>query len=108
VDGGDGTDAAVREVEPGAEGIAEGVGGCLEKNAEQVAAFPENAAQHAGDGEDELAVGDFMADSGGDPGGDVADAALMAGGAEVAVPQARDEGEEVLISAIGAAEAEEA
>ena len=55
----------------------------------------------------ELAMRHFMADGGGDPGGGLADAALVAGGAGVALPQARDEGEEVLIAAVRAAEAEE-
>ena len=48
-----------------------------------------------------------MADGTGDPGGDVAYAALMAGGAEVALPQARDEGEQMFFAAVRAAEAEE-
>ena len=52
VDGGDGADAAVGEAEPGSEGIAEGVGGGLGDDMEEVAAFSENAAQDAGDGED--------------------------------------------------------
>ena len=47
-----------------------------------------------------------MADGGGDPGGGLADAALVAGGAEVAALAC--EGEEVLVPAIRAAEAEEA
>jgi hypothetical protein len=89
VDGGDGTDAAVGEVEAGAEGIAEGLGGGLEENAEQIAAFAEDAAQHAWDGEDELAMGHFMADGVGDPRGDLADAALVARGAEVAALQVK-------------------
>ena len=54
----------------------------------------------------ELAVGDFVADGSGDPCGSLADAALVAGGAEVAA--LAGEGEEVLLAAIRAAEAEEA
>ena len=46
--------------------------------------FAENAAQDFGDGEDELAVGNFVADGGGDPVAGGADAALVAGGTEVA------------------------
>ncbi|MCX6879394.1 MAG: hypothetical protein NTW21_37170 [Verrucomicrobia bacterium] len=53
VNGGDGTDAAVGEIEAGAEGIAEGVGGGLEEDMEEVAAFAEDAAEDARDGKDE-------------------------------------------------------
>jgi hypothetical protein len=51
---------------------------------EEVAAFAEDTAEDFGDGEDELAVRDFVADGGGDPIGGLADAALVAGRAEVA------------------------
>ena len=102
VDGGDGADAAVGEIKPGAEGIAEGAGGGLEEEVEEIAAFAEDAAEDARDGKNELPVGHFMADRGGNPGGKVADAALVAGGAEVAA--LAGEGEEVLVPAIRAAE----
>ena len=69
-------------------------------------AFAKNAAQHAGDVEDGLAVGDFVADGGGDPIGRLPDAALVAGGAEVAA--FAGEGEEALVTAVRAVEAEEA
>jgi hypothetical protein len=55
---------------------------------------------------DELAVGDIVADGGGDPVAGGADAALMAGGAEVAA--LAGEGEEALVAAVGALEAGEA
>ncbi len=48
-----------------------------------MAAFAEDAAQNFGNGEDKLAVGDFVADGGGDPLANGAGAALVAGGAEV-------------------------
>jgi hypothetical protein len=51
-----GEDVEVR-VEEGAEGVAEGFGGGVEEDGEELAAFAEDAAQDAGDGEDELAVG---------------------------------------------------
>jgi len=51
---------------------------------EQVAAFAKDAAENLGDGEDKLAVGDFVADGVGDPLANGAGAALVAGGAEVA------------------------
>jgi hypothetical protein len=72
----------------------------VEEVGEEVAALAKNAAQDAGDGEDELAVRDFVADGGGDPVADGADAALVAGRAEVAA--LAGEGEESLVAAIGA------
>ena len=62
VEGGDGSDAALREVESGAEGVLEGVDGGMKENGEELAAFAEDAAQDTGHGEDELAVGDFVTD----------------------------------------------
>ena len=53
-----------------------------------------------------MAVGDFVADGGGDPFANGASAALVAGGAEVA--SFAGEGEEAFVSAIGALEAGEA
>jgi hypothetical protein len=96
--GGDGTEFAVGELEAGAAGVAEGFGGGFEEEVEEVAAFAEDAAEDFGDGEDELAVGNFVADSGGDPIGGLADAALMAGGTEVAA--FAGEGEEAFVSAV--------
>jgi len=58
------------------------------------------------DGEDELAVRDFVAYGGGDPIGGLADTALVVGGAEVAA--FAGEGEEAFVAAVGAVEAEEA
>jgi hypothetical protein len=104
VDSGDGSDAAVGEAETGAEGFLEGGGGGVEEEGEKVAAFAEDATEDAGDGEDELAVGDFVADGGGDPLAGGADAALVAGGAEAALA---GEGEESLVAAVGALEAGE-
>jgi hypothetical protein len=71
-----------------------------------VAAFAEDSAQDAGDGEDELAVRDFVADGGGDPVAGGADAALVAGGAEVAA--LAGEGEEAFVAAVKALESGEA
>ena len=71
----------------------------------EVAALAEDAAKDFGDGEDELAVRDLMADVGGNPFGGLADAALVAGGAEVAA--LAGEGEEAFVAAIGTLEAEE-
>ena len=67
-----------------------------------MAAFAEDSAQDAGDGEDELAVRDFVADGGGDPVAGGADAALVAGGAEVAAPAG--ECEEAFVATIRALE----
>lgn|GEM_PF-1112669 len=106
VEGGDGSDAALREVESGAEGVLEGVDGGMKENGEELAAFAEDAAQDTGDGEDELAVGDFVTDGGGDPVTGGADAALVAGGAEVAA--LAGEGEEAFVAAIRALEPGEA
>jgi hypothetical protein len=106
VDGGDGTEFAVGEVETGAEGFLEGFGGGFDEEVEEVAAFGEETAQDFGDGEDELAVRDFVADGGGDPIGSLADAALVAGRAEVAA--FAGEGDEAFVAAVRAVEAEEA
>ncbi len=106
VEGGDGSDAALREVESGAEGVLEAVDGGMKENGEELAAFAEDAAQDTGDGEDELAVGDFVTDGGGDPVTGGADAALVAGGAEVAA--LAGEGEEAFVAAIRALEPGEA
>ncbi len=96
----------MREVESGAEGVLEGVDGGVKENGEELAAFAKDAAQDAWNGEDELAVGDFVADGGGDPVTGGADAALVAGGAEVAT--LAGEGEESFVAAIRALEPGEA
>jgi hypothetical protein len=106
VDSGDGSDAAVGEAEAGAEGVLEGGGGSVEQVGEEVAAFAEDAAQDLGDGEDELAVGDFVADGGGDPFANGASATLVACGAEVAA--FAGEGEEAFVAAVRALETGEA
>ena len=103
VNSGDGSDTAVGKAEAGAEGVLEGGGGGVEENGEELAAFAKNAAQDLGDGEDELAVGDFVADGVGDPLAGGADAALVAGGAEVAT--LAGEGEEAFVATIRALEA---
>ena len=105
VDGGSGGDATAGQTEPGAEGVAQGLDGGLEKEVEEVPALAEDAAEHFRESEDELAVRDFVADGGGDPLAGVADAALVAGGAEVA--GLAGEGEELSVAAIGAMEAGE-
>jgi hypothetical protein len=105
MEGGDGSDATLGEVESGAEGVLEGLDGGMKENGEELASFPEDAAQDAGDGEDELAVGNFVADQGGDPFAGRADATLMAGGAEMS-PLA-GEGEEAFVATIRALEAGE-
>jgi len=105
VDGGSGSGAPVGEIEAGAEGVEEGVGGGLEEQIEEVAAFAEDAAEHFRDGKDELAMGNGLADGGGDPGAGLEGAALVAGRAEVA--GFAGEGEEVLVAATGAEESGE-
>jgi hypothetical protein len=106
VDSGDGSDAAAREAETGPEGILEGGDGGVEEDGEKVAAFAKDAAQDLGDGEHELAVGDLVADGGGDPLAGGADAALVAGGAEVASFAGKRR--QAFVTAIGALEAGEA
>jgi hypothetical protein len=106
VDSRDGSDTAVGKTEADAEGVLEGGGGVVEKEGEELAAFAEDAAQDLGDGEDELAVGDFVADGGGDPLASGTGAALVAGGAEVAA--FAGEGEEAFVAAVRALEAGEA
>ena len=71
---------------------------------EEIAAFAEDTAQDFRDGE-EAAVRDFVTDGGGDPLGALADAALVAGGTEVAALAGEDE--EAFVSAIGTMESEE-
>ena len=106
VDGGDGAEFAVGELQSDAEGVAEGFGGGMEEVGEELAAFAEDAAEVLGDGEDELAVGHFVADGSGDPVAGRADAALVARGAEVA--DLAGEGEEAFVTAVGALEPGEA
>ena len=72
----------------------------MEEVGEEFSAFAENAAQDLWDGEDELAVGNFVADGGGDPVARGADAALVAGRAEVAA--FAGECEEAFVAAVGA------
>ena len=55
VEGGDSSDAALREVETGAEGVPEAFDGGMKEYGEELAAFSEDAAQDFWDGEDELA-----------------------------------------------------
>lgn len=105
LDGGDGGELAVGEVEAGAEPIAQGFDGGAEKQVEEVASLAEDAAQGPGHGEDELAVGDVVAEGVADPVASGADAALMAGGAEVATLAGK--GEELFVAAIGALKAGE-
>jgi len=99
LDAGDGGEFAFGQVELEAHPVAQGLGGGAEEVVEEVAALAEDAAEHAGNGEDELAVGDGLAEGFGDPAGGAADAALMAGGAEVSA--LAGEGEEALVSALG-------
>jgi hypothetical protein len=106
VDGGNGTEFALGEVEAGAEVVAETLGGGAEEDGEMGSAFAKDAAQDLGDGEDELAVGDFVADGSGDPVAGGTDAPLVAGRADVA--GLAGEGEEALVAAVGALEAGEA
>ena len=106
VDGRGGGDATVGELEAGAEGVAQAFGGGMEKEVEEVTALAEDAAQHFREGEDELAVGNVVADGVGDPCAGLAHAALVAGGAEV--PGLTGEGEEFLVPALRAMEAGEA
>lgn len=44
VEGGDGSDAALREIQTGAEGVLEGSGGGVKENGEESAAFAKDAA----------------------------------------------------------------
>jgi hypothetical protein len=104
--GGHAVEAAVRgEKSVGGKDV-EGGGGGLEEVGEEVAAFAEDAAEDLGDGEDELAVGDFVADGGGDPLANGAGAALVAGGAEVSA--LAGEGEEAFVATVKALESGEA
>ena len=99
-------DAPVGQVEAGAEGVAQGFGGGVEEDGEQLAAFAEDAAEHARHGEHELAVGNLAADVVGDPVAGGQGAALVAGGAEIAT--FAGEGHELFVAAVGALEAGEA
>jgi len=44
MDSGDGTEFSLGEIEAGAEGVAEGIGGGVEEVGEEMAAFAEDAA----------------------------------------------------------------
>ena len=78
----------------------------MEEDGEKLATLVEDAAQHAGDGEHELAVRDPAADVVGDPVAGGQGPTLVAGRAEVAA--LAGEGEELLVAAAGAVEAGEA
>lgn len=106
VDGGNGTEFAVGEIEAEAKVVTQAFGSGVEEVGEEMAAFAEDAAEDLGDGEDELAVGDVVADGGGDPVAGSPHAALVTRGAEVAA--LAGEGEEAFVAAIGALEAGEA
>lgn len=84
VDGSCSGKSAIGEAEACAEGIAQALCGGLEEKMEEVPAFAEYTTQYFWEGEDELAVGDCVADGIRDPCAGVSDPALMAGGAEVA------------------------
>jgi len=71
----------MREIEVRAKGVSEGISGGFEEQIEEVAAFAEDAAEHFRDGEDELAVGDGVADGVRDPSAGLEGAALVTGGA---------------------------
>ena len=104
VHGGDGSNATVGKIKPCAEGVLKGGG--VEQVGEEVAAFAEDTAQDLGDGEDKLAVGNFVADGIGDPSAHGAGPALVARGAEVTA--LAGEGEQAFVTAVGAVEAGEA
>jgi hypothetical protein len=93
---------AVGKVEAGPEPIAQAFDGGKEEEVQKVAAFAEDPTQGSRHGEDELPVGDLMADGVGDPVSGLADPALMAGGAEVAA--LAGESEELLMAAVRALE----
>jgi hypothetical protein len=106
VDRGGSGDSAIGETEAYAEGIAQALCGGLEEEMEEVPAFAEDTTQHFWEGEDELAVGDCVADGIRDPCAGVSDPALMAGGAEVA--GFASECEELFVTAIGTLKASKA
>ncbi len=80
--------------------------GGVVKLTEQGGLASENSAQHAGEREHEVVVGAGLADVVGDGGGFGEGAALVTGGAEVAL--FAGEGEQVVVAAVGAVEAGEA
>ena len=90
------------QAEPGGEG---GVRGEIEM-AEASAVVAEERAEEAGEGEDDVAVGDGGADGVGDEGTLDTGAALVARGAEAAL--FTGEGEEEFVVAVGAVQAGEA
>ena len=99
LDAGDRGESSAGQVELKAHPVAEGIGGGSEEVVEEVAPLAEDAAKHAGNGEDELAVGDGLAEGFGDPVAGGADAALVASRADVAA--LASEGEEPLVAAFG-------
>jgi hypothetical protein len=87
LDAGDGGEFALcgsGEAELGAHPVVERFGGGAKEVVEEVAALTEDAAQLAGNGEDELAMRNGLAQGFGDPAAGGADAALVAGRADVA------------------------
>jgi hypothetical protein len=106
VEGGGSGYAPGGQGEAGAEGITQAAGSGLEKEVEEMAALAEDSAQDLGNGKDELAVGDGVADGSGDPFARLADAALVAGRAEV--PGLAGESQEPFVAAVRAKQAGEA
>ena len=99
LDASDGGEFAAGQVELEPKPVAEGFGGGSEEVIEQSAGLAEDAAEHAGNSEHELAVGNGLAEGFGDPVASAADAALVAGGAEVTA--LAGEGEQALVAAVG-------
>ena len=96
---GDGGEFSVGEIELKAHPVAEGFGGGAKEVVEEVAALAENTAQHAGHGEDELAVWNGLAEGFGDPVAGGTDAPLVASRTDVAALASK--GEEALVAAVG-------
>jgi len=106
VDGGHGSNFAVRQAKLDAEHVSDGFNGALKEEADQAPALAKDAAQHLGYGEDELTMRHGVADGARNPPTGGTHAPLVTSRAEVAL--LAGESEQALVTAVGAFQTGEA
>jgi hypothetical protein len=84
MNGGDGSDFAFRKIELEAKRYGQGIDRALEQKRKQLTTFAKDAAQHFGNGENQLSMRDLMAYRSGDPFTGGTHATLMTSGTKVA------------------------
>ena len=106
VDGGHGSNPALRQVKLDAKYVSDGFNGALKEEADQAPALAKDAAQHLGHGEDELTMGHGVADGARNPLACAPYTPLMTSRAEVAL--LAGEGQKTLVTTIRTFQAGEA